>query len=67
MVIYTAIFLRKINFLNKSYRENKNKHFTFKNFFFRKSCRVSDYVENCCTARQATEDNMPHVHWMLDT
>jgi hypothetical protein len=34
---------------------------------YRKSCRLRDNVEKCCTAGQVTENNMVHVHYMLDT
>ena len=37
-------------------------------FFFRKSCRVWGKVKKKnCSAVQATDDNMTHVHCMLDT
>jgi len=53
---------------DKSFRENKNTHFMFKNFFFRKSCRLWYNVEKTYyRARQATDDNMAHAHFMLDT
>jgi len=32
-----------------------------------KQCRIWDNVEICCTAGQATDDNMAHAHCMLDT
>ena len=35
--------------------------------FFRKSYRLWDNVEKYCTAGQATDDNMAHAHFMLDT
>jgi len=35
-------------------------------FFFRKSCRLGDNVENCGTAGETTNDNMAHAHCMLD-
>ena len=33
---------------------------------FFKSCRLWNNVEKYCTARQATDDNMTHAHYMLD-
>jgi len=47
--------------------ENQNTHFMFSNFFFRKFCRLWDNVEKYCTVGHATDDNMAHVHCMLDT
>jgi len=31
------------------------------------SCRLWDTVEKYCRAEQATDDNVAHVHCMLDT
>ena len=51
---------------NKKYfkgsRENPNTHFTFSNFFFRKSCRLWDNVEKYSIAGQATHKNMAHPY-----
>ena len=33
-------------------------HFLFHKFSSRKSCRIRDNVEECCTAGQATDDNI---------
>jgi hypothetical protein len=38
----------------------------FSNFFFRKSCRLSD-VEKYSTAGESTEDNMALAHCTLGT
>ena len=35
--------------------------------FFRKSCRLWENVQKYWSAGQATDDNMAHVHYMLDT
>jgi len=35
--------------------------------YSQKSCRLRDNVGKHCTAGQATDDNMAHVHCMLDT
>jgi len=35
-------------------------------FFFRKSIPLWNHVEKYCRAGQATDDNMAHVHCMLD-
>jgi hypothetical protein len=53
-------------FQKKSCRENQNTRFMFKNFFFRKSCRLWDNIEKYCIAGQAKDDNMAHAHCMLD-
>jgi len=34
---------------------------------FPKIVPVWDSVEKCCRARQVTDDNMAHAHWILDT
>jgi hypothetical protein len=33
----------------------------------RKSCHLWDDVEKHCKTGQATDDNIAHAHWMLDT
>jgi hypothetical protein len=52
--------------MKKLVQKNENPHFSFSNFFFRKSCRLWDNVEKYCTAGQATDDNMAHGHCVLD-
>ena len=55
---------------DKSCREIKNTHFMFKNFFFFFENRaVYDIMSEITyySARQATDDNMAHAHFMLDT
>ena len=61
------IFLEWQVFQKKTFSENQNTYFMFKNFFFRKSCRLWDNVEKYCRVGQATGDNMAHAHCMLDT
>jgi len=39
----------------------------FNNFFFPKSCSLSDNVEKYGTAEQATDEYIAHAHCMLDT
>jgi hypothetical protein len=34
---------------------------------YRKSCRLWDNVEKCCTVGQVTENNMVNAHYLLDT
>ena len=57
------------NVSDKICRENQNTNFTFNNFiiFFRKSFRLRENVEKCCTAGQATDDNrrMPIACWKI--
>ena len=36
-------------------------------FFFRKSCRVVENVENCGTAGETTDNQMAHANCMLGT
>jgi len=36
-------------------------------FFFRKTCRLLDKVEKCCTAGQATDSNVAYTQGILDT
>jgi len=54
----------------KCFRQNvsrKSKHtFCVQWLFFRKSCHLWNNVEKYCRAWQATDDNMAHVHCMLD-
>ena len=38
--------------------EGQDTHLIFNNFFFRKSYRLRDNVENCGKAKQATYDNI---------
>ena len=45
--------------------KNENTHFTFKNFFFWKSCHWWDNVERYDRAGQAADDNMVHAQGML--
>jgi len=62
-----SILLRMRNVSNKSCTENQTTCFVFNNFFFRKSCRLWDNVEEYCKVGQATDNNMAHAHCMLDT
>jgi hypothetical protein len=53
------------NVLDRSCRQNQNT-FLYSKTYFRKTWRLWDNVEKYCRARQATEDNMAHAHYMLD-
>jgi hypothetical protein len=46
--------------------ENKKAHFMFNNVFS-KIVPFGYKVENQCSTRQATDENMAHAHCMLDT
>jgi len=53
-------------FQTKSCRENQITYFTFYNFLFRKSCSLWDNVKYYSRVGQTTDDNMTHVHCMLN-
>jgi len=55
---------------DKSCRENENTLFMCGKFFF--FPKIFPFMrkcgeKKCCRAGQATDDNMTHAHWMLDT
>jgi hypothetical protein len=67
LIISRSFILRIKNVSDKCCRESRNTHFLFNNFF---SENRNDYenVEKYCRAGQATDDdNMTHVHCVLDT
>ena len=66
-IISHSVVLRMRNVSDKGCRENQNKHFVFNKFFFLNPCRLWYNAEKYWTAGQATDDNMVHVHSMLDT
>jgi len=45
----------------------KNTHFMLNDFFFNEIVPFMRYVEKYGTARQFTDDNTAHSHFMLDT
>jgi hypothetical protein len=67
LIISRSYSLTTINVSDKRCRENQNAHFVFSNFFSLKSYHQWDNVEKYCRAGQATDDNMAHVHCMLDS
>jgi len=58
------------NISDKSCSKNQNTHFMFNPpplfLALQKSCCLQDNVEKYRRARQATDDNMAHVHCILD-
>ena len=48
------------------YRKSKHTFYVKEGFPPRKSCRLCGNVEKYCNTGQATDDNMAHVHCMLD-
>jgi hypothetical protein len=65
VIITHSILLRMRNVWHRHIK-NHNTHFTCNNIFF-KSCHLWDNVEKYCTVGVDTDDNMAHVHCMLDT
>jgi hypothetical protein len=50
----------------KAVKKNQNISYSV-GFCSRKSCSLRDNVEKYSTANQATDDNMAHAYYMLDT
>ena len=75
MIIPRLILLRMTNVSDKFIHSfihllctgNQNTHILFSLTFYRRSRRLWDNMKKYCTTRQATNDNMAHVHCMLDT
>jgi len=55
------------NVSDEKYRHNQNTHFIFNNFFPENRAVYEIMWKKYCTGGQATDDNMAHVHCMLDT
>jgi len=66
LIVTRSFLLRMRNFSNKTCREKSN-HIFYVHKLFRKSCHSYDNVEKHCRSRQATDDNMTRVQYMLDT
>jgi hypothetical protein len=64
--ISLSILRRMKNFSDRSCRESRDAHFMFNNFLAQ-IVPFMRYVEKCCRAGQATDNNMAHAHCMLDT
>jgi hypothetical protein len=65
LISYLWILLRMRNNLDKCCRENQNT-FYVQFFFFRKFCSLWNNVHKCRRVGQATNENMAHVHCMLE-
>ena len=63
-LISHSILLRMKNISDKCCIENQNPYFMFSNFLF-KNCAI--YMWKNVAELQATDDNMVHVHCVLDT
>ena len=57
---YLAHFFLEREMFQTKFVEKIKTHIFCSVTFFRKSCRLWDNVEKCCTAEQATYDNMAH-------
>jgi hypothetical protein len=67
MITSLSVILRMRNISDKLCRENQNTRVLFSNFFFFENRAVYQIMwEKYCKDRQATDENMPHVHVMLD-
>jgi hypothetical protein len=69
LIITRSLLLRMRNVSDKSCGANQT-HMLCSCiflFFFRKSCRLWENVEKRNTARQATDDSMAQVHYVMDT
>jgi len=51
----------------KVVKKNQNISYSVGVFFPRNSCSLRDNVEKYSTSNQATDDNMAHAYYMLDT
>jgi hypothetical protein len=67
LIISRSVLPRMRTVSDKSCRETGNTHFMFNNIFSRKSRRLWDNVEKYFRGRRVKDDNMAHVHCMLDT
>ena len=65
-IISSSVLLRMKNVSGSICTKYQNTYFTF-NIFYCQSWPLWDNVEEYCTAGQATEDNMEHASFMLDT
>ena len=66
LIISPSVLLRMRSIPGKFIEEIKT-HFVFGNFFSRKSCHLSDNVENYCRTGQPTDDNIAHAYCLLYT
>ena len=60
--------LLRMRYITEKRVEKIKTHFMFNTFFFnRKLCNRVNNVEKYCGVRQATNDNVQHALYMLDT
>ena len=62
MILSCSFLLRMRNVSDKRFRDNRNTHFVFNNFFPRKSCRLWDNVEKYCRARHRPQMTIWRIH-----
>jgi len=68
LIIFRWSLFRMRNVSDKSCRWNQNTYFIFNNFFCFENHAVYETTwEKYCRARQATDENTVHAHFMLDT
>jgi len=65
-ISFICIHLELEMFRTKSPRENQNTHFTQSNYF-ESSSVYEIHVEKYCRAGLATDNNIEHAHYMMDT
>jgi len=53
--------------VSEKVEENIKTPMLYSKFFPQKPCRLRDNVGKYCTTGQATDDNMAHTYFMLDT
>ena len=66
-VSYLAQFFLERETFRTIVVEKMKTHILFLKTFFPKPCRLWDNVEIYSREGQATDDNMAHAHYMLDT
>lgn len=67
LIISHSLLFRVRNVSDISCRENQNVHFMCSNSPQPEMCHLWDNVELYCSARQATDGTVAHMHCMLDT
>ena len=65
-IISCSVLLRMTNVSDENCRRNQTHILCSITFFFRKSWRLWDNVENYCRVAHATDDSMAHARCVLD-